>query len=88
MFITLKSTDRTAERITLAGFTKDPIVFPTIPKNVSYTVDGINMRFLRNNANSIKDYNLFEFPMVPVGQTTFNTNFLIKYTGYFIPEYN
>ena len=88
LFITLKSTDRTASGVTLAGFTKNPIVFPTIPKNVSYTVDGINMRFLRNNANSIKDYNLFEFPMVPVGQTTFDTNFLIKYTGYFIPEYN
>lgn len=88
LFITLESTDRTASGITLEGFTKDPIVFPSIPKGTTYTVDGIGMRFLKNGANSINDYNLFEFPMVPVGQTIVNRSPLIKYTGHFTPEYN
>lgn len=88
LFITLDSVDRTASGITLAGFTKDPIVFPSIPKGTVYTVDGIGMRFLKNGANSINDYNLFEFPMVPVGQTIVPSSMFIKYTGYFTPEYN
>lgn len=88
LFITLESTDRTASGITLEGFTKDPIVFPIIPKGRTYTVDGIGMRFLRNGASRISDYNLFEFPMVPVGRTEVNNNVLIKYTGHFTPEYN
>lgn len=50
------------ETFVIDGLTKKPIVLKNLVGGAVYVVDGYTMRFLKNGANDIKNFEGFEFP--------------------------
>lgn len=87
-YITIKPTVAIPS-FTITGLSRKPIVLKNLEAGSTYEVDGYTMRYLRDGANDIANFEGFQFPSAKVG--TNQVNFSAKTADITLshyPQYN